>query len=83
MNKQFVIVSALAFSFACTNLFAQKKQTQKEKVEALDEVVITATKFKTSKKNIGKVVYKINQETIKNSQGRTVVDLLKPAHQDD
>lgn len=76
MNKQFVIVSTLAFSFASTNLFAQKKQTQKEKVESLDEVVITATKFKTSKKNIGKVVYKINQETIKNSQGRTVVDLL-------
>lgn len=75
MKKQLLIVGALACSFASTNLFAQKKQ-QKENVETLNEVVVTATKFKTDKKNIGKVVYKITQETIQNNLGRTVVDLL-------
>ena len=74
MKKQLVIVSMLACSFANTNLFAQKKQ--KEKVEKLEEVVITATKFKTNSKNVGKIVYKITQETIKNNNGRTIVDLL-------
>lgn len=75
MKKQLLIVGVLACSFASTNLFAQKKQ-QKENVETLNEVVVTATKFKTNKKNIGKVVYKITQETIQNNLGRTVVDLL-------
>lgn len=73
MKKQFIIVGALACSFVSTNLFAQK---QKENVETLKEVVVTATKFKTNKKNIGKIVYKITQETIENNQGKTVVDLL-------
>ncbi|WP_299060740.1 TonB-dependent receptor plug domain-containing protein [uncultured Polaribacter sp.] len=76
MKKQLFIVSVLACSFVSTNLFAQKKEKQKEKVEILNEVVVTATKFATNKKNIGKVVHKITQETIKNSQGKTVVDLL-------
>ena len=76
MKKQLFIVGVLACSFVSTNLFAQKKEKQKEKVEILNEVVVTATKFATNKKNIGKVVHKITQETIKNSQGKTVVDLL-------
>lgn len=71
MKKQCIIVSALAFIFANVNLSAQTK-----KIEQLDEIVVTATKFETNKKNVGKIVYQITQETIKNSQGRTVVDLL-------
>jgi vitamin B12 transporter len=73
MKKQLVIVGVLACSFVSTNLFSQEK---KEKIESLKEVVITATKFETNKKNIGKIVYKITQETIENSQGKTVLDLL-------
>lgn len=73
MKKQLLIVSVLAYSFVSTNVLSQEK---KEKVEALNEVVITATKFATNKKNIGKVVYQITQETIENSQGKTIVDLL-------
>ena len=76
MKKQFIIVGVLACSFLNTTLFSQKKETKKAKVEKLDEVVVTATKFATNKKNIGKVVYKITQETIANSQGKTVIDLL-------
>ena len=73
MKKQLLIVSVLACTIFSQNVFSQK---QKEKIESLDEVVVTATKFKTNKKNVGKNVYKITQETIKNSQGKTIVDLL-------
>ncbi|PQJ74359.1 TonB-dependent receptor plug domain-containing protein [Polaribacter gangjinensis] len=73
MKKQFLIVSALACLFASKNSLSQEKN---EKVESLDEIIITATKFETNKKNIGKIVYKINQETIQNSAGKTVLDLL-------
>jgi len=51
MKKQLLIVSVLACNFVNTNLFSQEK---KEKIESLEEVVVTATKFETNKKNIGK-----------------------------
>lgn len=73
MKKQLLIVSVLACSIVSKNVLSQEK---KEKVEALNEVVVTATKFATNKKNVGKVVYQITQETIENSQGKTIVDLL-------
>ncbi|WP_026777687.1 TonB-dependent siderophore receptor [Polaribacter sp. Hel_I_88] len=73
MKKQLLIVSVLMCSFVCTHVFSQQK---KEKIESLNEIVVTATKFETNKKNVGKIVYKITQETIENNQGRTVVDLL-------
>ena len=73
MKKQLLIVSVLACNFVITNLFSQEK---KEKIESLEEVVVTATKFETNKKNIGKIVYKITQETIENSRGKSIVDLL-------
>ena len=73
MKKQCIIVSVLACNFLCQNVFSQEK---KEKIEELKEVVVTATKFETNKKNVGKIVYQITQETIKNSKGKTLVDLL-------
>ena len=44
--------------------------------ENLNEVVITATKVPTKKKNLGKIVYQITPEDIERNQGRSVVDLL-------
>lgn len=76
MKKQFVIVSALAFSFASTTLFAQKNEVQKEKVEALEEVVVTATKFKLKKENTGKVITKITQEELQQNAGKNVIEIL-------
>ena len=43
----------------------KKNETQKEKkekVETLDEVVVTATKFKLKKENIGKSYLQITQK---------------------
>lgn len=76
MKKQLLIVSALAFGFASTNLFAQKKEQQEEKVESLDEVVITATKFKLKKENTGKVITKITAEQLKQNAGKNVIDII-------
>lgn len=76
MKKQLVIASVLACSFVNTYLFAQKTVSQKEKVESLEEVVVTATKFKLRKENSGKVIYKITQKDIVNNAGKTVIDLL-------
>ncbi|MCI2228074.1 TonB-dependent receptor [Polaribacter sp. MSW13] len=72
MKKQLLIVSVLACSFVNTNFFAQ----QKEKVETLDEVVLTATKFKLKKENTGKVIQKITQKQLQQNAGKNVVDIL-------
>ena len=76
MNKQLLIVSVLACSFVSTSIFAQKDVAQKEKVEILNEVVVTATKFNLKKENSGKVIYTITQKDIVNNAGKTVIDLL-------
>ena len=69
MKKQLVIVGALVCAFSSTIVSAQQD-------EKLDEVVVTATKFKTSKKNIGKIIHQITAETIEKNQGKTIVDFL-------
>ena len=76
MKKQFLIVGVLACSFASTNLFAQKKELQKEKVETLDEVVVTATKFNLKKENTGKVIQKITQKELQQNAGKNVIEIL-------
>ena len=72
MRKQLTIVSALAL-FASASVFAQKSQ---EKKINLDEVVISATKFKLNKEKVGKVITKITQQEIKNNAGKSVLELL-------
>ncbi|WP_439132538.1 TonB-dependent receptor, partial [Polaribacter sp.] len=76
MKKQFLIVSALAFSFASTTLFAQKKEKQKEKVESLNEIVVTATKFALKKENTGKVITQITQQQLQQNAGRNFIEIL-------
>ncbi len=72
MNKQLLIVSAVALLFASTKITAQEQ----EKIEELDEVIVTATKIKMSKKNIGKIVYKLTSKEIEERQGKSLVQLL-------
>lgn len=73
MKNQCVIIGALAFGLSSTQLFSQEN---KEKREKLNEVVVTATKFKTEKKNLGKIVYKLTSKQIKERQGKSLVQLL-------
>ncbi|CAL2103299.1 Vitamin B12 transporter [Tenacibaculum sp. 190130A14a] len=72
MKKQLLIVGAIAMGLASTKTFAQEQ----EKAEKLDEVVVTATKIKTSKKNIGKIVYKLNAKQIEERQGKSLIEIL-------
>ena len=76
MNKQLLIVSVLACSFVSTNLFAQKNAAQKENVEVLNEVVVTATKFNLKKENTGKVIHVITQKQLQQNAGKTVIEIL-------
>ncbi|QNM86483.1 TonB-dependent receptor [Polaribacter pectinis] len=76
MKKQLVIVGVLACSFVNTNLFSQKKQTQKENVETLKEVVVTATKFSLKKENTGKVINVISQKQLQQNAGKSVIEIL-------
>ena len=60
-----------------TNLSISAQQLADSiKSENLNEIVITATKVPTKKKNLGKIVYQITPEVIERNQGRSIVDLL-------
>lgn len=58
---------------------AQQKQQDSVKTQNLQEVVITATKIPTEKKELGKIVYLINARTIEKNQGKSLPDLLNDA----
>ena len=59
--------------FAFSTLQAQEK---KEKIEQLEEVVITDSKFKIKRENSGKVVHKITATEIENNMGKSVAELI-------
>lgn len=73
MNKITIRLSALALLFTANIAFAQEKQ---EKVEQLDEVVLSDTKFELKKEHSGKIIYKITQKDIEQNVGKTVIELL-------
>ena len=69
----------LFYVFLLVSTLTIKAQQQKQdsiKVEKLNEIIVTATKFPTEKKNLGKIVYQISSVVIANNQGKSVVDLL-------
>ena len=75
MNKQCVIIGALALCLLSTDVLSQEKKS-KEKTENLEEIVISATKFELKKENTGKVIYKISQKDIQRNAGKSVIELL-------
>ncbi len=56
--------------------FAQEQVVDSTKVEQLDEVVITDSRFALKRENSGKTVIKISRQEIERSQGRTVSELI-------
>ena len=74
MKNKFIRVAALSL-FCGASVFAQEEQTQ-EKLEELNEVVVVATKFAIDKEKVGKIIYQITEEDLKNSKGKTVADVL-------
>ena len=75
MNKQCVIIGAVALCLLSTDVFSQEKKS-KGKTENLEEIVISATKFELKKENTGKVIYKISQKDIQRNAGKSVIELL-------
>lgn len=67
-------LSAIALLLFANIAVAQEKQ--KEKVEQLEEVVLSDTKFELKKSQSGKIIYKITQKDIQQNQGKTLTQLL-------
>jgi vitamin B12 transporter len=74
MNKSSIKLSALSLLLSANIAFAQ--ENQEVKINELDEVVLSDTKFELKKENSGKVIYKITAKEIKQNTGKTVMDLL-------
>lgn len=53
-----------------------QKQVDSTKVEYLDEVVLTDSKFKLKRENSGKVITKISQEELQNLKGRSIAEII-------
>ena len=76
MNKKFVCISAV-IALVSTCAMAQEKDS--DKVNQLNEVVISDTKFEQSKEKSGKVITKITQEELQKKSGQTLAAILSSA----
>lgn len=56
--------------------FAQKQTVDSTKVEQLDEVVVSDSRFELKRENSGKTVITISHQEIERNQGRTLTDLI-------
>lgn len=74
MKKISIELSALALLLTVNVAFAQEQK--EKKVEQLDEVVISDTRFELKKENSGKIIYKITKKDIEQNVGKSVIDLL-------
>ncbi|NAS30310.1 TonB-dependent receptor [Flavobacteriaceae bacterium R38] len=73
MFKRSISLGVLAM--LCAPVFAQEKE-QESKVEQLDEVVVTDSRFALKRENSGKTVIKISKSEIERNQGRTIAELI-------
>ncbi len=73
MNKKIVRISAV-LAFVTTCALAQKQDSVK--VNQLNEVVISDTKFAQSKERSGKVITKITQEELLKKSGQNIAQIL-------
>lgn len=71
------MVFGVLYGISCLG-FAQM-QTDSTKVEQLDEVVITDSKFNLKRENSGKVITKITQMELQHLQGKTISEIINTA----
>ena len=69
---------SMFFSVLCLTpwLAISQQQVDSTKLQKLEEVVITDSKFKLRKENSGKVITKITQEELKNMSGKSVAEII-------
>ena len=75
MNKKTNVLGVLCFGISVFG-FAQEKQVEETKLEQLEEVVVTDSRFALKRENSGKTVIKISKEEIERNQGRTISELI-------
>ncbi|MDC6389501.1 TonB-dependent receptor [Maribacter sp. PR1] len=74
MYKNLVGFSAMAL--LCTNSIAQGTQQDSIKLQELDEVVVSDSRFSLKRENSGKTVIKISAKELERNQGRTVAEII-------
>lgn len=74
MNKKHVL-AAICIAVNGTFMYAQDSE-KGQKVEELEEVVISDSKFKLDREKSGKVITKITQQELAKSQGQSVATIL-------
>ncbi|PCJ93416.1 MAG: TonB-dependent receptor [Flavobacteriaceae bacterium] len=75
MNKNFIGLCAIAL--ACTDVVAQEQQqTDATRIQHLDEVVVSDSRFKLKRENSGKTVIKITALELEKNQGKTIAEII-------
>jgi len=75
MNKQTSIFGMLCFGISLIG-FAQQQQSDSLKIQQLDEVVVTDSKFKLKREQSGKVITKITPQDLQHAQGKTIAQII-------
>lgn len=73
MNKKTNVLLALS---VLLSIFASAQEVEETKVEKLEEVVLTDSRFELKRENSGKTVIKISKTEIERNQGRTIAELI-------
>lgn len=74
MSTRTKVFSVLCF---CLTLFGfAQKQIDSLKIEQLEEVVVTDSKFKLKRENSGKMITKITQKELQHLQGKTIAQII-------
>ncbi|MEO6346729.1 MAG: TonB-dependent receptor plug domain-containing protein [Aquaticitalea sp.] len=74
MNNKTKVFGVLAFGISVYG-FAQQ-HADSTKVEQLEEVVVTDSKFNLKRENSGKVITKITQEELQHLQGKSIAEII-------
>ncbi|MEY8848800.1 TonB-dependent receptor plug domain-containing protein [Psychroserpens sp. XS_ASV72] len=74
MNTKLKVLGIL--SLGISSLGYAQKQADSLKIEQLEEVVITDSRFNLKRENSGKVITKITQDDLKNLKGKSVAEIL-------
>ncbi|MEH6679393.1 MAG: TonB-dependent receptor plug domain-containing protein [Sediminicola sp.] len=74
MNKK-IYVPCAAF-LVCTGVAVRAQQVDTARIQNLDEVVVSDSRFELKRENSGKTVIKITAEELERSQGRTIPEII-------
>ena len=74
MNKKTSVFGVLCLGISMVGFTQQQRDSTK--VEQLEEIVVTDSRFKLKRENSGKMVIKISKQEIERNQARTISELI-------